>query len=159
MAKRVRVLALSDLPESWLNFCLELSVSSVDEAASTLPLVCKQWWRKVGKCKLLLSNPIQPAVARRVTDEVVQATANIFPGVVVMNLQSCQNITDAGVQALSALSGLKHLNLSGCDKITDAGVQALSALSSLQHLNLVCCGKITDAGVQALSALSDLQHL
>lgn len=38
-------------------------------------------------------------------------------------LKGCHNITHAGVQALSAISGLQGLSLGGCDNITNDSVQ------------------------------------
>ena len=48
---------------------------------------------------------------------------------------------------------LQSINLSYCDNVTDAGISALSAgCGQLQSINLSYCNKVTDAGILALSA-------
>jgi hypothetical protein len=70
-----------------------------------------------------------------------------------------RSITDAGLQWLTALTGLQFLDLAWCNNITDAGLRCLAPLASLQHLDLRECSNITDAGLQCLAPLTSLQHL
>ena len=66
-------------------------------------------------------------------------------------------ITDADLEDLKGLKGLRNLNLTGT-KITDAGLKELKELKGLQELNLSET-KITDAGLKDLKELKGLQKL
>ncbi|KAL3629595.1 Transcription factor COE2 [Castilleja foliolosa] len=84
-------------------------------------------------------------------------------GLVKVNLSDCVNLSDEVVLALSSLHGktLEVLNLDGCQKITDASLEALSnTCPSLNDLDVSRCS-ITDSGVVALSygVQSNLQIL
>ena len=65
-------------------------------------------------------------------------------------------ITDEGLLALSALTGLKRLGLLGCNRITDEGLSKLSSLTNLTHLDLCWCNRITDEGLSKLNTLPGL---
>ena len=73
-------------------------------------------------------------------------------------LQSCYDLTDAGVAAMATtLEALTQVELSS-DKITDAGLAALGKMNSLKQLKL-SSSSITDAGLAALATLENLESL
>lgn len=53
------------------------------------------------------------------------------------------------VKSLVQLQGLTSLNVSSCDEVTDDGLQALAALPDLDSLNAVDCN-ISDEGISEL---------
>ena len=54
------------------------------------------------------------------------------------------------LERLSVLTQLEHLNLNGCDQITDAGLPHLQSLTRLKSLQLYGCHKLTDKGFNSL---------
>ena len=76
--------------------------------------------------------------------------------VVVVDLSGTQ-VTDAGMQELAPLKGLKKLVL-GSAKVTDAGLKKLAALKGLQTLDLTGT-KVTDEGLKELAPLKGLEEL
>jgi Leucine-rich repeat (LRR) protein len=67
-------------------------------------------------------------------------------------------LTDAHLEPLSRLTGLKELRLSGNPLITDAGLVHLGHLINLRALDLNGT-RVTDAGLGQLSGLLDLAYL
>ena len=67
-------------------------------------------------------------------------------------------VTDAGLQELADLRGLKTLDLNGCRGVTDAGLKELAALQGLMTLSLRATS-VTDAGLKELAALKGLRTL
>jgi hypothetical protein len=67
-------------------------------------------------------------------------------------------ITDAGLAAVSRLVGLRELSLCGCN-ISDTGLAHLRCLSGLETLLLSGCHQLTDAGLQHLRSLGGLRAL
>jgi hypothetical protein len=67
-------------------------------------------------------------------------------------------ITDAGMEHIARLTGLKSLGLFGCDNVTDSGFTKLTALKSLESLTAFN-DNITIAGLNRLSSLSSLKRL
>ena len=48
-------------------------------------------------------------------------------------------VSDTGVFALQALTGLQRLTLAGCSGVGNGAVGALAKITSLQHLDLHWC--------------------
>ena len=71
---------------------------------------------------------------------------------------SSENIDDRVLQNLSSLPRLEMLNLEGCDQFTDAGLRHVSGLRHLRDLRLSET-KVTDKGLDALRGLRELKHL
>eukprot|EP00198_Chlamydomonas_reinhardtii_P002683 XP_001692019.1 predicted protein [Chlamydomonas reinhardtii] len=74
-------------------------------------------------------------------------------------LRLCVRVTDAGVLALTALTGLTSLDLCGCCGVSDVGVMLLARLPLLQGLQLAWCVKVSNAGLRGLAVLPRLSHL
>ena len=58
-----------------------------------------------------------------------------------------------------SLSSLTHLELAGCQQVGDAGVQALGQLTRLRYLDLSECEALTDNGLLSIHHLKGLTHL
>ena len=67
-------------------------------------------------------------------------------------------VTNAGMEHIASLTGLKSLGLFGCDNVTDIGFAKLAALKSLERLNAFH-NNITIAGLNRLGSLSGLKKL
>jgi hypothetical protein len=74
-------------------------------------------------------------------------------------LYGCSRITDTGLKHLSCLTALRSLGLAGCWRITDAGLRHLSSLTALEELDLNQCEGITDVGLECLRSLAALEAL
>lgn len=60
-------------------------------------------------------------------------------------------VTDEAVSSIvKHCPGIEHLSLSGWNELTDASLTALIALTSLKTLNLTRCSGLTSAGVQSM---------
>ncbi len=62
------------------------------------------------------------------------------------------NITDVGLSHLAKVKTLQVLRLSDSDKITDKGLEHLAKLVKLRRLYLLDCSRITATGVKKLQA-------
>jgi len=72
-----------------------------------------------------------------ITDAAVKAVASRCKKLTDLDLMYSSTITDEALAALSACKKLRYLNLEGCDNITDAAVMALvSACKELVWLDL-----------------------
>jgi Planctomycete cytochrome C/Leucine Rich repeat len=80
----------------------------------------------------------------------------IAPQVVWVDLARSQ-VTDAGLDTLTKMTGLERLHLENT-KVTDAGIAKLGALASLEYLNLYGT-KTTDAGIAKLEGAKGLKKL
>jgi len=76
-----------------------------------------------------------------------------------LNLRNCNQITDAGLNALRRLPLLRSVNLRNCTKITDAGIEILSALPKIEDVDLSFMDQITDAGLGHLTKATTLRRL
>eukprot|EP00239_Pterosperma_sp_CCMP1384_P004986 CAMPEP_0197846258 /NCGR_PEP_ID=MMETSP1438-20131217/3029_1 /TAXON_ID=1461541 /ORGANISM="Pterosperma sp., Strain CCMP1384" /LENGTH=579 /DNA_ID=CAMNT_0043457835 /DNA_START=360 /DNA_END=2099 /DNA_ORIENTATION=- len=92
-----------------------------------------------------------------ITDEGVLKLVSKLPKLVSLGLACCE-ITDASIQAIANLKGLRNLNLAKCEAITEEGVSALKKCTSLTALDLskTSC---TAGGLTALSTLSEMKRL
>lgn len=68
-----------------------------------------------------------------------------------------QDVTDAGVAALAALSGLPWLDLGGCRSVTR--LDGLERLARLRRLSLWGCDRLTGDGLAGLAGLRGLSVL
>jgi len=93
-----------------------------------------------------------------VTDKDLENLAKIVPNIIMLDLQSSENYTDAGMEHIGHMKELQTLWISGNDKITDAGLEGLAGLK-LQRLDVRFCENITDAGLVHLKDLSTLETL
>ena len=70
----------------------------------------------------------------------------------LLDLTSCNRITDLGVSKVMSFTELRCLCLSLCTKLTDASLTAVAAgLPSLEELRLALLGYVTDVGVCEVS--------
>jgi Leucine-rich repeat (LRR) protein len=67
-------------------------------------------------------------------------------------------VTDAGMEHIAKLTGLKSLGLFGCDNVTDSGFAKLTALKSLESLTAFN-DNVTITGLNRLGSLSSLKRL
>jgi hypothetical protein len=79
------------------------------------------------------------------------------PHLVTLSLGGSKGVTDAGLQHLARLPGLRHLDLSGT-AITDRGLAILRDLPGLKSLNLAWT-RISDEGARALAPLHELERI
>ena len=90
------------------------------------------------------------AINDEVQDSWLASIATHCTGLRALDLRSCEEVTDAGLQHVASCAQLASLSLYDCKKVTDAGLQYLASCPQLASLNLVCCKKVTDAGVEQL---------
>ncbi|HET9708583.1 MAG TPA: hypothetical protein VFP39_09815 [Gemmatimonadales bacterium] len=77
-----------------------------------------------------------------------------------LNLGDGRRLTDDGLQALAELDGLEELELGGPScKITDRGLEPLRQLTSLRRLELSWAPRISDAGVTHLRGCDRLENV
>ncbi|MCP5557650.1 MAG: hypothetical protein H7A55_07830 [Verrucomicrobiaceae bacterium] len=95
-------------------------------------------------------------VAKTFTDAGLAPLAPIAGKIASIDLARTK-VTDAGLAALSGMTGLKELHLENT-AITDAGLDHLKGLAALEYLNLYGT-KVTDAGIQKLAGLGKLKAL
>jgi len=70
----------------------------------------------------------------------------------LLDLTSCNRITDQSVSQVMRFNEMRCLCLSLCTKLTDVSLAAVSVgLPSLEELHLALLGSITDAGVREIS--------
>ena len=91
-----------------------------------------------------------------VDDEAVEGLTSV-PTLRVLNL-SGTDVTDDGLMSLNELE-LEVLNLSTCDGVTDDGMYWLQHIRSLKKVDISNCHAITSAGIEQLTNLPDLTDL
>lgn len=82
-------------------------------------------------------------------------------GLRVLNLSTCNRISDVSLKYNFAFLELKVLNLAKCQQISSAGIESfLPRCPSLESVNLSECHNITDRAIEALTMhLKRLTHL
>ena len=88
-----------------------------------------------------------------ITDEKLKELGNLSTLTSLdLRLALDEHITaDEAMKELRHMSGLTYLNLDSCYEITDAGLKDLGHMVALiSYLNLSFCTKITDAGLKEL---------
>lgn len=91
------------------------------------------------------------------TDDAVLSLLSLRPPLEVVNLSSCEDITDAATIALVRQCGgsLVKLNVSKCPRLTDDALLAVAASCSLlEEVRFYNCPGVTDASVQELGKAS-----
>ena len=78
-------------------------------------------------------------------------------GIVDLNLEFAEQITDEGTSALRGWKKLKRLNLRGT-KITDNTLEAVAGIPSLEALD-IGFAQLTDAGLDYLTTMGNLREL
>jgi Leucine-rich repeat (LRR) protein len=101
----------------------------------------------------------------KVTDSTLEVLAGL-PGIERLDIGWAQ-ITDTGLEHLSALTSLRWLTMGG-NKLTDAALQFLRQMPQIEYLDIGGTQRtdsglwslmLTDAGVQAIAAVTELREL
>ncbi|KFQ34689.1 F-box/LRR-repeat protein 13, partial [Merops nubicus] len=82
-----------------------------------------------------------------VTDASVTEIAQRCHELTYLNLHHCENVTDAGIEALRNISSLISIDLSGTS-ISDTGLGALGHHGKIKELYISECKTISDTGIQ-----------
>ena len=139
---------MEDLPEGPLASILLLTPLP---ESGTISVVCRHW-------HCLLRDVVHRTMTRelklRDTTTVVTIRAIVarFRNLTSLNLSSCRQVGDVGVQAIGAgCPNLTSLDLTDCNQMSDVGAQAIGAgCPSLTSLDLTGCDQVSDVGVQAI---------
>lgn len=65
---------------------------------------------------------------------------------------SNSEVTNASLESISKINGLRELDLEWATGITDAGLPWLHSLHGLEYIDLSFCNGITEAGISGLRA-------
>lgn len=68
------------------------------------------------------------------------------------------SLTDAGVQAIASVTGLRELRLAGT-AVTSRGLESLKSLARLERLNLQGCRRLRDDAATVLAGFKQLKEL
>ena len=128
-------------------------MSSLADDATTL--VASRDWNTVLRVLAVHPDAVLDAHGQLTDDKLAQVVE--IPGVSSLHLANSQAITDAGVQHLSRLTGLRHLDLSQTG-VTDDGLRALRNLPALEMLRLTNT-RVTDAGMDHLRECGALRQV
>ena len=118
-----------------------------------LTLVCRQ----VGdgavpfivKCRALRQLVF---VGAAVSDASLAQLADSLPGLEVLGVAGCENVTDKGVRHIARLGSLQVVDLGGI-RVTDAGVRHLHPLKTLRSINITGTDVSADGLVRLQEAL------
>jgi hypothetical protein len=88
----------------------------------------------------------------QISDDLLAAFLGECPRLTSIDLRSCHQLTDRGIQSLVAQKkNLRQLNLGGCGRLTADSIRAISeSCPELQELNLSSLQSITDKEVVLL---------
>jgi len=101
--------------------------------------------------KQMSKRPTAPKSERDLAESDFRPITNLR-SLQLLDLTSCNRVSDLSVSKLMSFNELRCLRLSLCIKLTDASLTAVAAgLPSLEELHLALLGCITDAGVCELS--------
>ncbi len=82
------------------------------------------------------------------------------PSLLHLNVASCLQLTNKGVELLASMTKLQHLNLDFCKKVTDDGIFTLSQLTGLTSLSMQGCGSwCKQVGCFKMAALQHMPNL
>jgi hypothetical protein len=93
-----------------------------------------------------------------VTDAALERIAAI-PGLRSLTLKACDNVTDAGFARLAAQRGLESLGLWFCKNLGEQGTKAIGTLKGLRHLRTGYCPGVTDDRLNHFADLVELREL
>jgi hypothetical protein len=105
------------------------------------------------------NNTLKIKLKKDFEDDDLKKVVEKYPDLNVLDLESCNKITDAGLEHLSKLDNLTSLDLANCPYITNDGLAHLSNFTNLTSLSLKSCNKITDKGLEHLGNLTNLTSL
>ncbi|NXJ96602.1 DRC6 protein, partial [Corythaixoides concolor] len=91
--------------------------------------------------ELNLTNCIQ------ITDASVTEIAQRCPELAYLSLHHCENVTDAGIQALGNMLSLISIDISGTS-ISDMSLRVLGHYGKIKELSVSECKNISDIGIQ-----------
>jgi hypothetical protein len=94
---------------------------------------------------------------REVRDNDLAGLAR-FTNLQVLDLVTCDDITDRGLRRLAGLKSLRSLTLSG-EQLSGTGFRRLQELPALTNLTVYSCEHLTDRGIAALSEMKHLTEL
>lgn len=90
-----------------------------------------------------------------ITDLGILAIAQGCPGLEMINIAYCKDITDRSLLSLSKCSCLKTFESRGCSRITSLGLTAIAVgCKELSKLDIKKCHNIDDAGMLPLAHFS-----
>ncbi len=96
----------------------------------------------------------------KVTDAGLSRLAGLdLPRLQILQLGSCDRLTDAGIEHIARIESLTSLSLYACPGVTDAGLGYIANLDLLEGLDLRGCEGISDAGLDRLAAMQNLKVL
>ncbi|MBS1829465.1 MAG: hypothetical protein JST93_29465 [Acidobacteria bacterium] len=75
----------------------------------------------------------------------------------IRELRSAGQVTDAVLERIAGLDGLRRLQLEGSRRVTDEGLRHIARMERLESLNLTGC-RITDAGLAHVRELQSLRE-
>jgi len=81
-----------------------------------------------------------------------------LPNLVSLSFADC-DVTDDGLENVSALKSIVHLAITRNPKVNDAGLAHVATMHNLQSLNLRHCRGVTDQGFLHVAQLRDLTAL
>jgi hypothetical protein len=94
-----------------------------------------------------------------VSDTDLENLAKTITNVTKLDIQSCDNFTDAGLKYIADMKNLRLIWIHGNNNITDAGLKSLKDLTHLENLHLGYCEKISDECLQYMRDLTALTSL
>lgn len=90
-----------------------------------------------------------------ITDKGVEAVAQGCPGLQMINLSYCEEITDSSLISLSKCSKMNTVEIRGCPQISSNGLSAIAVgCRQLSKIDVKKCFRINDAGMIPLACLS-----
>eukprot|EP00873_Tetraselmis_striata_P020421 jgi/Tetstr1/440685/TSEL_028993.t1 len=121
----------------------------VDEVRS-VRLMCREW-RWTTRRALTSLRPRKLPSTR---------ILHAFPFLKLLDLDRCsRQLRDGDLEQVQRLSSLTALNLLSCENISDTGLEALLPLTSLASLCLQCCTLLTDRAVAILCRMPNMTAL
>jgi hypothetical protein len=101
---------------------------------------------------LRLSADVDEVLVRSLTDEKLRDIASAVPGLRRLVTDGNNRVTDEGLRHLSVMIRLESLDLEWSG-ISDAGLEAIAAVSTLRWVDVGFCQGVTEAGVSRLRRL------
>lgn len=109
---------------------------------------------------IMVSQPSRTArlMGIGITDDELAEVAGL-PWIESLQLETCENITDASFSRVVSLANLSELRVSSAKLITDQGLLGLAKLTKLRSLSLRNCTALTDRTADELIGLTELEEL